>query len=58
MPIRIDPREIARAIEYWITHPDEARKMGENGRRAIVEKYNWEREGEKLIKLYEELLKR
>jgi len=32
--------------------------MGENGRRAVVEKYNWEREGEKLIKLYEELLKR
>lgn len=54
----LNPKEIAEAIEYLFMHPEEARIMGENGRRAVVEKYNWEREGEKLIKLYEELLKR
>ena len=53
----LNPKEIAQAIEYLITHPEEARKMGENGRRAVDEKYNWEKEGEKLLKLYEELLK-
>ena len=53
----LEPKEIAKAIEYLLTHPEEARRMGENGRRAIVEKYNWEREGEKLLKLYEELLR-
>jgi len=52
----LDPEEIAEAIRYLIEHPDEARKMGENGRRAVLEKYNWEKESEKLLRLYEELL--
>ena len=51
----LDPEEIARAIEYLIDHPDEAHRMGENGRRAVLEKYNWEAEGKKLLVLYEEL---
>jgi glycosyltransferase involved in cell wall biosynthesis len=54
----LKPEEIADAIEYLIMHPEERRKMGENGRRAVKEKYNWEREGEKLLWLYEEMLKR
>jgi glycosyltransferase involved in cell wall biosynthesis len=53
----LDPKAIAQAIEYLLTHPEEARQMGENGRRAVEEKYNWEREKEKFLKLYEELLK-
>jgi len=53
----LDPREIAKAIEYLLAHPEEAQRMGENGRRAVLEKYNWEREAKKLLTLYEELLK-
>ena len=30
--------------------------MGENGRRAVEQKYNWKKESKKLLKLYEELL--
>jgi glycosyltransferase involved in cell wall biosynthesis len=30
--------------------------MGENGRRAVEEKYNWEKEAEKLLALYKELV--
>ena len=52
----LDPKEIAEAIEYLIEHPDEARKMGENGRKAVLEKYNWENESKKLLEIYEELL--
>lgn len=52
----LDPQEIARAIEYLVTHPGVAREMGERGRRAVEEKYNWEREAEKLCALYKELL--
>jgi len=52
----LDPEEIAQAIDHLFSHPEEARRMGENGRRAVEEKYNWEREGEKLLELYEELL--
>ncbi|MEN3036941.1 MAG: glycosyltransferase family 4 protein [Candidatus Methanosuratincola petrocarbonis] len=54
----LKPEEIAGAIEYLIAHPKEARAMGENGQRAVVERYNWEKEGERLIKLYEELVRR
>jgi len=31
--------------------------MGENGRRAILEKYNWEIESMKLLQIYEEIKK-
>jgi len=30
--------------------------MGENGRRAVLTKYNWEKEAERLLALYEDLL--
>ena len=53
----LDPEAIAQAVEYLITHPEEARRMGENGRRAVEEKYNWEQESKKLLSLYECLLK-
>ena len=52
------PKEIAKAVEYLIEHPKEARKMGENGRKAILEKYNWEKESKKLLKVYEKLTKK
>ena len=52
----LDPREVAKAIEYLIEHPDEARKMGKNGKKAILEKYNWEKEGRKLLEIYARVL--
>ena len=52
-----NPREIAEAMKYLIEHKEEARKMGENGRKAVLERYNWEKEGEKLLKLYEDLIR-
>ena len=53
----LSPKEIAKAIDYLIEHPDEAKKMGENGRKAVLEKYNWENESKKLLNIYEELSK-
>jgi glycosyltransferase involved in cell wall biosynthesis len=52
----LDPKAIAQAIEYLLTHPEEARQMGENGRRAVEEKYNWESESKKLLGVYAKLL--
>lgn len=52
----LDPAAIARAIDYLVTHPDEARRMGENGRRAVIEKYNWSIEEVKLLSFYERVL--
>jgi len=51
-----DPRAIAQAIEFVLTHPDEAKEMGRRGREAVVTKYNWANEGCKLIQLYGTLL--
>lgn len=52
----LNPQEIAQAIEYLLDHPELRQKMGENGRRAVLEKYNWENEAKKLLALYQELL--
>jgi glycosyltransferase involved in cell wall biosynthesis len=46
------PQEIARAIEYLHNHRDVARKMGKNGRKAFLKKYNWELQEKKLLQLY------
>ena len=37
----LNPKEIAEAIEYLLEHPEERHRMGENGREAVSEKYNW-----------------
>ena len=52
-----NPEEIASAIRYLLDHPEEARQMGENGRRAVKEEFNWGVEEKKLLALYEEILK-
>jgi len=48
-----NPEAHAVALLHLLEHPEEARKMGENGRRAVLEEYNWEREARKLLKFYE-----
>jgi glycosyltransferase involved in cell wall biosynthesis len=54
----LEPKEIADAIEYIITHPKEAEQMGQNGRNAVIEKYNWQVEEKKLFEVYKVLVKR
>jgi len=49
-------RLLADAMEYLLTHPVEAARMGANGRRAIEEKYNWNLEFQALLDFYGELL--
>ncbi len=51
----INPAEIAAAIQLILDDPDEAKRMGENGRQAVEEKYNWQQECEVLLKIYEDL---
>lgn len=52
----MDPAAIAIAIDYLVRHPQEAKQMGENGRRAVLERYNWSIEGAKLINFYQNIL--
>ncbi|MGW8168506.1 MAG: glycosyltransferase family 4 protein [Sulfurovaceae bacterium] len=53
----MNPREIADAIKYIMTHQDEAQKMGANGKKAVLEKYNWGIEEVKFLRVYEEIMK-
>jgi spore maturation protein CgeB len=52
-----DRKAITGAVEYLRAHPGEAIKMGENGKRAVLDRYNWNLEGKKLLGLYEQILK-
>jgi glycosyltransferase involved in cell wall biosynthesis len=48
------PNEISAAIDYLVTNSNEAYKMGENGKRAVEEKYQWALENKKLLDFYKE----
>lgn len=57
--ICVDPEnsvEIAEAIKFLLNNPDKSKQMGKNGRKNILEKYNWEAEGKKLISIYQKLV--
>lgn len=56
--ICVDPADVdavADAITYLLAHPAEAELMGENGRRAVMEEFNWGAEEKKLLALYNQL---
>jgi glycosyltransferase involved in cell wall biosynthesis len=52
-----DPSAIAQAINYLLDHPEEAERMGRNGRLAVEKKYLWATEEKKLLEFYEGILK-
>lgn len=47
---------IRDAILFILSNPIEAKKMGDRGRKAIKEKYCWEREAKKIDDLYKKIL--
>ncbi|SEM65538.1 Glycosyltransferase involved in cell wall bisynthesis [Mesobacillus persicus] len=56
--ICVDPlnvQEIADAMKWILNHPEEAKLMGENGRKAVETVFNWETESQKLEELYNRL---
>lgn len=51
----IDPHDVtalAAAIDRLVKSPELARRMGENGRKAVLEKYNWSVQARKLTDFY------
>jgi glycosyltransferase involved in cell wall biosynthesis len=52
----LNPTQIAEAIDYLVTNPEEAERMGRNGRKAVLERYNWPNEEKKLLVFYERVL--
>jgi len=56
--ILVDPlntAQIAEAITWLFTHPDEAEAMGRRGQEMIFDRYHWESEAETLLKVYDRL---
>lgn len=51
-----DSRAVAAAVNHILRHPEEAQKMGRNGRRAVEKQYCWEKEEQKLTSLYREVM--
>ena len=47
--------DIADAMEYLLINPIEANMIGANGKKAVIEKYNWEQEANKMLKMYSDL---
>jgi len=52
----LDPDDIAKAINYLLDSSNEAFLMGQNGRRAVLETYNWKTEAINLLQYYEDIL--
>ena len=52
----LEPKEIAEAIEYIISHPKVAEQMGQNGKKSVLEKYNWRVEEKKMFEVYNGLI--
>ena len=50
--------EVAKAIRTILDNPELAKQMGENGRKAVAERFNWGIEEKRLFKLYESVLKK
>lgn len=48
----LDPGAIAAAIDAMVLYPERARAMGENGRKAVLERYNWAAQAIKLTDFY------
>ncbi len=51
----LSPRQIADAIELLCKHPEEARAMGERGRMAVRNRYNWQHEELSLLGMYQRI---
>lgn len=55
----VDPENITEykdAIRFLLDNPDIAKELGMNGRHAVKETFNWEKEFQNLLSLYETIL--
>lgn len=52
----LDPAAIAGAVRWLLHHPAEAEEMGRRGAHLVRNRFNWDKEAEILLQMYEELL--
>lgn len=57
--ILVKPKDVdslVKAMDYLLGNPDEARAIGTRARKLVLENYSWEKNAEKTIKVYQEVL--
>lgn len=50
-----DPMEVATACNMLLNNQELAQQMGENGKKAVLEHYNWEVQSKHLVNFYDKL---
>jgi len=54
----LDSKSLAKAMTYMLENPGMRKKMGENGRKLVEEKYTWDKIVSKYLKIYGEILQK
>jgi len=55
----VKPRDVdslVEALDFLLSHPDEAKAIGQRAREVVLANYTWEKNAEKTIKIYREVL--
>ena len=50
-----NPEELAEIIADLHDHPDSLNEYVQQGRQAVIDKYNWKVDGVKLVEIYSRL---
>ena len=56
----VKPRDVdslVEALDFLLSHPEEAQAMGERARRLVLENYTWKKNAEKTMVIYHEVLR-
>ncbi len=51
-----DVDSLVGVLDFLLSHPEEAQKIGKRARDVILESYTWEKNAEKTIEVYKEVL--
>jgi glycosyltransferase involved in cell wall biosynthesis len=54
--VNIDANDIANALMYCLSNPQEAKAMGDRAREFIFQNYTWDRAAQKLIEVYQAVI--
>ncbi len=55
----VKPRDIdslAKAIDFLLSYPKKAEKIGKRARKMVLKNYTWEKNAEKMIEIYKKVL--